>query len=403
MTEQNELIFEWKDKITKIANLKRSKKPMISKVQVDKYTQKAQDSFDYDFNGEVEFYPFEFADILKDLKFKTLVITGASGSGKSTFSKFFGKEEDVSWDNSKSIIGNFTDVSPERAVELLVSVGLNSIPTWTKPRNVLSVGEGFRADLARRIKSNTVIDEFTSTVDRDVAISCATSIGKFIKMNNLQQVVFVSCHKDFIDVLEPDYVIDLDDEAIYDTRESLRRKFEIQIFQTSAKREIWNLFRNHHYLSQELNVASNVYTAFWKDVLVGMIAILPQPGVADGQAWRVHRVVILPDFQGLGVGTRLLNMMGDLYAFHGKILYIRTSHSKLIHYLLRTPKWYGDGKLKLSVPEAGLLKERKIISDRKSASFKYVQECLNDNFIDYNAIKFIEQVDEQKIEQFSLF
>jgi len=405
MNEQNEMILNWKDKLTKIGNLKRSTVPMIAKVKIDKYTDKAQDSFDYDFDGSVEFYPFLLNQGFKNLDFNILVITGASGSGKSTFSNYFGTEQVIDWDNSKSVISNFTDVSPDEAVERLVSVGLNSIPTWTKPRNVLSVGEGFRADLARKIKSNAVIDEFTSTVDRDVALSTSRSISKYIKMKGLKKVVIVSCHKDFIDILEPDYVVDLDDEAIYDTRGAHRSKFEIQIFQTKSKREIWKLFREHHYLSHDLNIAANIYTAYWKDRLVAMCAILPQPGVADGQAWRIHRIVVLPDFQGLGVGTRFMNMLGDLYNHHGKILYIRTSHTKLIHYLMRNEKWYGDGKLKKSNPEGGQLasKNKSMSLTRKSASFKYVQDCLNDDLIDYNSIRFLKKIEEPEVELFTLF
>jgi ABC-type ATPase with predicted acetyltransferase domain len=53
---------------------------------------------------------------------------------------------------------------------------LNSVPSWYKPYQVLSNGEKFRADLARKLKSNTVIDEFTSVVDRTVAKAASVSL-----------------------------------------------------------------------------------------------------------------------------------------------------------------------------------------------------------------------------------
>lgn len=215
----NKLNLEYEGELIEIDTLKRSKNPLISKVKLDIFTDKANQNFDYDFNGQNKFYPFEFNDILKDLDFNILCIVGASGSGKSTFSKFFGNEEEIKWENDKAIISHFE--SPEKAVEKLIAVGLNSIPTWCKPRNVLSVGEGFRADLARRIKNNCVIDEFTSTVDRNVALSCAKSVGKYIRKNDIKKCVFVSCHKDFIDVLCPDYIVDLDSQIIYDARRLL--------------------------------------------------------------------------------------------------------------------------------------------------------------------------------------
>ena len=327
------------------------------------------------------------------------MITGASGSGKSTFSKFFGKEEELTWNNNKAIISNFENV--DDAVLKLNAVGLNSIPTWCKPRNVLSVGEGFRADLARRIKSNCVIDEFTSTVDRQIALSCSKSIGKFIRNNNLQKCVFVSCHKDFIDTLCPDYVIDLDDECVYDTRGLLRRKFVLQVYKKSNKREIWNIFKRHHYLSADFNPACNLFVAYLENELVGMCAILPQPGVADGQAWRIHRLVVIPDYQGLGIGTKLLEYVCDLYKHYEKVVYLRTSHIKLITYMKHSNKWFGDGKLKFSVPEAGELAGRRIIADRKSASFKYVAQCIEATDGRYNAISFPKE--KEKVEYMNLF
>ena len=177
--EQIALSFENKGCLKKVCDLNKSRTPMVAKVMVDEYTQKASESFDYDFDGENKFYPFEFPNELKNADFNILCIVGASGSGKSVFSKYFGQQKELHWDNTKSILSNFD--TPDDGIERLNSVGLNSIPTWCKPRNVLSIGEGFRADLARQIESGCVIDEFTSTVDRNVAISCSKSISKYIK------------------------------------------------------------------------------------------------------------------------------------------------------------------------------------------------------------------------------
>lgn len=303
------------------------------------------------------------------------------------------------WNNNKAIISNFEN--SQIAVERLCAVGLNSIPTWCKPRNVLSVGEGFRADLARQLESNCVIDEFTSTVDRNIALSCSKSISKYIREKKLTKCVFVSCHKDFIDVLCPDYVIDLDDEAIYDTRRLVRRKFELSVYQKTNKREIWNIFKQHHYLSSDFNVASNVFVAYKDTELVALCSILPQPGVADGNAWRIHRLVVLPDYQGLGIATKLLEYVCDLFAYHHKIVYLRTSHIKLINYCKRSNKWYGDGKLKKSSEEGGELRHRKVNITRLSASFKYIAPCRYENDDRYNCLSFNEN--KEKVEYLDLF
>lgn len=234
MNEQTILHLEIEKGVTKICDLKRSDTPIISLVAIDEYTNEASKNFDYSFDGKNRFYPVEFPQELKNLDFNILCIVGASGSGKSVFSHYFGEEKKIEWDNTKSIMSNFEN--PNDAIDKLMAVGLSSIPTWCKPRNVLSVGEGFRVDLARRLEDNCVIDEFTSTVDRNVAISCSSSISKYIRMKNLKRCVFVSCHRDFIDVLCPDYVVDIDDMSVYDTRRLPRRKFVLSIYETKSKK-----------------------------------------------------------------------------------------------------------------------------------------------------------------------
>ena len=92
------------------------------------------------------------------------------------------------------------------------------MPVWCRPRKVLSVGEAFRADLALNLESYTIFDEFTSTIDRNVAKSTCNGIKRFIDDFELSHVVFASCHKDFIPFLKPDYVIDLDEEKMFDCR-----------------------------------------------------------------------------------------------------------------------------------------------------------------------------------------
>lgn len=397
--EQTSLILNYKDSITKICDLKRSDKPLVSRVQVDEFTNEANKNFDFDFDGENKFYPFIFPQIIDELDFNILCIVGASGSGKSVFSRYFGKEKKVEWDNDKAIISNFENV--ESAIEKLNSVGLNSIPTWCKPRNVLSVGEGFRADLARQIESNCVVDEFTSTVDRNVALSCSNSIQKYIRSKNLKRCVFVSCHKDFIDVLRPDYVIDLDDECIYDTRRLPKRKFELQLYETTTKKEVWKIFRQHHYLSGDLNIASRVFVAFLNDTMVGFIAILPFPNGALKNAYRIHRLVILPDFQGLGIATKMIKYFANLHKKLNCGFYIRTSHIKLHKYFSRSGDWVETCRSGKVSPKQNNLSFK--VTTRTPYSYKYIGEY--DESIDNNDVNLyvLNSKKEDEAKQLNIF
>lgn len=199
-----------------LCTLERKKEPLITQVRCDEFTSMVEKNFDYKFEGVSEVYPFDLPELPKD--FKILCIVGASGSGKSTLLKEFKGYKDSNFHcyNDDAIVSNFK--SCEDARERLSSVGLNSMPVWCRPRKVLSVGEGFRADLALNLDNYTIFDEFTSTIDRNVAKSACNGIKRFIDSNNLHHIVFCSCHKDYISFLQPDLVIDLDDCKMYDCR-----------------------------------------------------------------------------------------------------------------------------------------------------------------------------------------
>ena len=201
-----------------LCEIKRKEIPLVSHVEIDEFTEMVQNNFDYDFKGDSEFYPYELPNEILKLDFQILAIVGASGSGKSTLLKEFNYYEKKAkeYNNKKAIVSNFE--TPEDASVRLSAVGLNSMPVWCRPRNVLSIGERFRADLALNIESNVIFDEFTSTIDRNVAKSTCNSIQRYIRDKELQNVVFCSCHNDYIPFLKPDIVIDLDEEKVYDCR-----------------------------------------------------------------------------------------------------------------------------------------------------------------------------------------
>jgi len=106
-----------------------------------------------------------------------------------------------------------------------------------------------------------------------------------------------------------------------------RPKIELQIFR--CRYETWNIFKQHHYLTEDLNKAAKCFVTIWNDKPIGFIAILPMPSGTVKNAYRVSRLVILPDFQGLGIGMNILNVMGSMYKKNDKKLYIKTSNPSL--------------------------------------------------------------------------
>lgn len=317
-----------------LEQVKRKQEPLTSKVQLDSFTKVAEDCFDFEFDGTNKFYPFEKPSKIPT-DFGVGLIIGASGNGKSTLLKEFGQEETPTWEFNKAIISHFD--SQEEAIDKLNAVGLNSVPSWTKPYHVLSTGEKFRANLARQIKDGAVIDEFTSVVDRNVAKSCSVAIRKYITKNELKDVVLCTCHSDIVEWLCPDWIFDADTGTLYDGRSLRQPSIRLSFYETHHSS--WELFKKHHYLNEGINKASKNYIVKWGEEIVGFISLLTSPNGYIKNAWRFHRVVVLPDYQGMGIGTSIINEIGEVWISRGWRLFIKTAHIRLGRYMEGSDKW----------------------------------------------------------------
>lgn len=189
-----------------MVKLEKEQTPLSVNIYTDEFIKAAEKAFDCSADGKSEFYPWKKPNLSPD--FHIGVIVGSSGSGKSTLLKQFGIEEPPIWFPSRAIISHFEN--PDDAINRLTSVGLNTVPSWYKPYHVLSNGEKFRADLARKIEDGAVIDEFTSVVDRNVAKAASVALCRYIKKNNIKNIVLSTCHRDILEWLEPDWIIDTD-------------------------------------------------------------------------------------------------------------------------------------------------------------------------------------------------
>lgn len=227
----------------------------------------------------------------------------------------------------------------------MTAVGLNSIPSWVKPYNVLSTGEKFRADLSRNIVRGAVIDEFTSVVDRNVAKATSTSISKYIKNNDLKNIVFATCHEDVIEWLEPDWIFDTNNGVLYSGERLRRPEIKLEIYETKDY-SLWETFKGHHYLSSDLNKSARKFIAIWNDEVVGFSATLPLPSGTLKNSYRGHRTVILPDFQGLGIGVRFSDAIAQIHLDEGKRYFSKTSHIRMGEYREKSELWKPTSKNK---------------------------------------------------------
>ncbi|GHT22359.1 hypothetical protein FACS189419_04790 [Planctomycetales bacterium] len=277
-------------------------------------------------------------DVSEDWKIGLLA--GPSGSGKSTLAKhLYGSQiyTGYDWSPDKAVVDNFGDMNIKDIVSLLTVVGFSSPPSWIKPYHVLSNGEKFRCDLAQALSSGglVVFDEYTSVVDRNVAKVCSAAIAKGIKSGKINcRFIAVTCHYDIAEWLEPDWVLDM--AAGTAERRLLRRPpVNIDIFRCGT--DAWKLFGKHHYLNRSLNPAAKSFVAMWGKEPVAFCGVLPAMGHTGCR--RISRIVVLPDYQGIGIGGRFLDAMGSIEKKDGLSLSIVASHPSILNHCKRSPLW----------------------------------------------------------------
>jgi GNAT superfamily N-acetyltransferase len=302
-------------------------KTFSSKVELDSITKGVAQPFEYTFDGTRTFVGWD-KPVVPD-GFRLGLLVGPSGSGKSLLLKEFGQELSPSWLVGKSVASHFQSV--DDAMNRLTGVGLNSIPAWCSDYHVLSTGEKFRADLARKIDNGAVIDEFTSVVDRTVAKAASCALRRYVDKHNVTGMVLASCHEDIIPWLQPDWYFTTVDGILHDGRLLRRPPITLRIY--PCERSVWALFKSHHYFSQELSSSCYSYLATaefdgMQETVVGFVSALPMPSGTLKNAWREHRTVVLPDYQGLGIGPRISNGVAQLMVDSGRRYYSRTSHPR---------------------------------------------------------------------------
>jgi len=341
---------------------------------------------------------FQTEEIPTDDDWKIGLIVGPSGSGKSSVARHvFGDRlyECGNWPHDKAVIDCFDCDSVRDITQLLIAVGFSSPPGWIKPYHVLSNGERFRCDLARalsaesRVQSaeswtqnaekknisalcslhsalNTVVfDEFTSVVDRNVAKVGSAAIARGIKSGRMPcRFVAVTCHYDVTEWLEPDWVLDMATGSV--TRRSLRRP-AVHLCIVRCKRTAWELFKRHHYLSADIPQGCRLYLALWNDEPVAICVIVPMFGKCNH--WRISRIVTLPDYQGIGIGSALFDTVAEMYAATGVRVGATASHPSILAHCEKSPLWRTTNVRKTGTKSS---KRYKGAIGRATVSFEYI-------------------------------
>lgn len=314
------------------------------------------------------------------------LIVGPSGAGKSTVARHLFSEhmrDEYLWDPEKAVTDCFDGLGVRETTEALSSVGFSSPPSWLKPYRVLSNGEKFRCNLARAVcdsMSRVCVDEFTSVVDRTVAKIGSHAVSKAIRRRPGKQFVAVSCHDDIIEWLQPDWVLE-PHVGRFEWR-SLRRRPEVKMEIVRVSHPAWKWFSQHHYLSASLHKSAKCFMGLINGQPAAFAGLLYFPHPRASDIYNLSRLVVLPDYQGLGIGSGAFSgAMGRIAKANGFRLSAGASHPSLIRVWAKSTDWLMTAAPRLQTP-AGATSSISLIQKhakhRRIASFMWAGSTLED-------------------------
>lgn len=99
------------------------------------------------------------------------------------------------------------------------------------------------------------------------------------------------------------------------------------------------MFRKYHYLNTDLNIACRQFVGVVDGELVCHTGVLPMPMRKDAK--RLHRSVVLPDYQGIGIGMNFKKAVCDIIRKEGwnGTIWSTTTTPAQFHAQVKSPHW----------------------------------------------------------------
>ena len=135
------------------------------------------------------------------------------------------------------------------------------------------------------------------------------------------------------------------------------------------------MFSKYHYLSHSHNNAARVFVGTINDNIFGFCSVLPFPHPMLKNHWKEHRTVVLPDYQGIGLGHKLSCNIAEILKKNNKGFISTSSSPAFINSRKNDKKWIitrigrtssGSGKIQ------NKNKKGSTSSNRITVSFKYI-------------------------------
>jgi len=130
-------------------------------------------------------------------------------------------------------------------------------------------------------------------------------------------------------------------------------------------------------LNHSFNKAARVFVCEANGNLAGFCAVLPFPHPIKKNAWKEHRSVVFPDYQGVGIGRHFTNYVAELLKKEGKTYISTTSNPAMIFARKNDKKWITT-RIGRTSSGSGKIQNKHIKGStscaRKTVSFEYIGE-----------------------------
>lgn len=321
------------------------------------------------------------------------LIVGPSGSGKSQLANKAWPSQVVTefdWPGSLPLVDGFpAAMSIKDVAGLLSGVGLGSVPAWLRPFWTLSNGEAFRATIARALAESqdvVVVDEFSSVVDRQVAKIASHTVQKAVRRQG-RQLIAVTCHNDVAEWLQPDWVYEIAVGSFAWGSVQPRPRLTLDVH--ACSRALWPVFAPHHYMTGQINSSAKCFAAYLDGRPVAFTSYIHFPHYRTRNIKMGHRLVVLPDYQGLGISGALDDWLGEYLWAQGFRYRNTVAHPAMIRFYATSPRWreVGDsskttrilavGKRPSSTNSINILRKQTQLAPRRlsTRSFEYCPEA----------------------------
>lgn len=328
-----------------------------TEVDLDDYTMEASKPLDYIFEGKITQQIFLLKqEILQSFPWRVGCILGPSGSGKSSNLKLFeGGLKHFEWSKTESVWQQLS-CDDAKKTGILEVVTLNGSACYHQ----LSMGERSLADLARTLAEAgdiLLVDEFTSHLDRQRAFKVSCNLRSFMDgplMSGIRMVL-AGCQADVVDWLCPEWSFRADSGELLRYNDFTRGpspdssavSFQpphlhltlTRLPSCQSSRDVFDrIFACHHYMEGQLPF--NLYGLLLRSSTGEVVAysgVSTQPGQIH-DATREARLVVLPSWQGFGIGPKLSAMVGGMMRASGQRFFAKTSNQALGGYRDKHPE-----------------------------------------------------------------